>query len=47
MRRSDQQLIADYLSGDEQSLKSLVERYFKPIYGFTYRFVGMRKHARC
>jgi len=38
--RSDQQLITDYLTGDEHSLELLIERYFKPIYGFVYRFVG-------
>lgn len=45
MRRSDQQLVADYLSGDEQSLKFLVERYLRPIYGFTYRFVNGAQDA--
>lgn len=36
---SDQQLITDYLAGDEHSFELLIERYFKPIYGFIYRFV--------
>jgi RNA polymerase sigma-70 factor (ECF subfamily) len=45
MRRSDQQLVADYLSGDEQPLKFLVERYLKPIYGFIYRFVDSTQDA--
>ena len=40
MDRSDQQLIADYLSGDEKSLEVLFGRYLKPIYSFTYRYVG-------
>src|SRR3989338_6167993 len=40
MNRSDQQLIADYIAGDEKSLKLLVRRYLKPIYSFTYRYVG-------
>jgi RNA polymerase sigma-70 factor (ECF subfamily) len=43
--RSDQQLVADYLSGDEQSLKFLVERYLRPIYGFIYRFVDSTQDA--
>src|SRR3989338_146778 len=38
--RSDQQLIADYLTGDEKSLKILYGRYLKPIYSFVYRYVG-------
>ena len=40
MNRSDQQLIADYLAGDEKSLEILYGRYLKPIYSFVYRYVG-------
>lgn len=40
MDHSDQQLIADYLAGDEKSLEVLFGRYFKSIYSFTYRYVG-------
>ncbi len=40
MDRSDQHLIADYLAGDEKSLETLIQRYLKPIYSFTYRYVG-------
>ena len=40
MGRSDEQLIADYLAGDEGSLEILIQRYLKPIYSFTYRRVG-------
>lgn len=40
VNRSDQQLIADYLAGDEKSLEVLFGRYLKPIYSFTYRYVG-------
>ena len=40
MDRSDSQLIADYLGGDEKSLEVLFGRYLKPIYSFTYRYVG-------
>ena len=38
--RSDQELIAGYLADDEHSLKLLIERYFRPIYSFVYRFAG-------
>ena len=38
--RSDSQLIADYLAGDEKSLEVLFGRYLKPIYSFAYRYVG-------
>ena len=37
---SDEQLIADYLNGDEESLGRLVKRYLKPIYSFVYRYTG-------
>jgi RNA polymerase sigma-70 factor (ECF subfamily) len=37
---SDQQLIADYLNGDEESLEVLIKRYLKPIYSFVFRYVG-------
>ena len=40
MNRSDQQLVSDYLSGDEKSLEVLFGRYLKPIYSFTYRYIG-------
>ena len=40
MNRSDEQLIADYLKGDEESLEIIVQRYLKPIYGFAYRYAG-------
>jgi len=39
-KRSDKQLIADYLKGDEKSLEILIRQYLKPIYGFVYRYVG-------
>lgn len=40
MNLSDQQLIADYLNGDEESLEFLIQNYIKPIYSFAYRYVG-------
>lgn len=40
MNRSDSQLIADYLGGGEKSLEVLFGYYLKPIYSFTYRYVG-------
>ena len=40
MDRSDQQLIASYLAGDEKSLEILFGRYLKPIYSFVYRYVS-------
>lgn len=40
MNHSDQQLVADYLAGDEKSLEVLFGQYLKPIYSFIYRYVG-------
>ena len=42
---SDEQLIADYLAGDEKSLEILIKRYLKPIYSFCFRLVGDRQEA--
>lgn len=38
--RSDEQLIADYLKGDQPSLEVLIKRYIKPIYSFACRYVN-------
>lgn len=40
MDKSDEQLVSDYLQGDEASLELLIQRYLKPIYSFAYRYVG-------
>lgn len=38
--QTDEQLIADYLRGNEHALRLLIERYLKPIYNFVYRYTG-------
>jgi RNA polymerase sigma-70 factor (ECF subfamily) len=43
--RNDQQLISDYLNGDERALRLLFSRYLKTIYNFTYRFTGNIENA--
>lgn len=40
MIKTDEQLAADYLAGDESSLELLFGRYLKPIYSFSHRYVG-------
>jgi len=45
MQVSDQQLIANYLAGDEQSLELLIRQYLKPIYSFVSRYVGNGQEA--
>jgi RNA polymerase sigma-70 factor (ECF subfamily) len=38
--KSDEQLVADYLKGDEDALKLLIRQYLKPVYYFVYRYVN-------
>lgn len=37
---SDEELLAQFLEGDERSFVSLMRRYKEPIMSFTYRFLG-------
>lgn len=37
---SDEDLLAQFLDGDERSFVSLMRRYKEPIMSFTYRFLG-------
>ena len=37
---TDEQLIANYLKGDEKLLGILIKRYLKPIYNFAYRYTN-------
>src|SRR3989338_11180650 len=45
MSRTDEQLVADYLRGDEKSLETLFRRWLKPIYSFSYRYTNANKDA--
>lgn len=40
MNRDDQQLITDYLEGDETALSFLVDRYLKDVYSFACHLTG-------
>jgi len=43
---SDEQLVHDYLKHkDEKSLKILIGRYLKPIYGFVYKYTNLLNEA--
>jgi len=42
---TDEQLVANYLKGDEKTLEILIKRYLKLIYSFTFRFVGNSQEA--
>ncbi|MCK5215209.1 MAG: RNA polymerase sigma factor [Candidatus Omnitrophica bacterium] len=43
--RQDEELIADYQTGNEEALKMLFERYKKPIFNFALRMLGNRADA--
>ncbi|MDD5721114.1 MAG: RNA polymerase sigma factor [Candidatus Pacebacteria bacterium] len=45
MKKTDEQLISDYLEGDEKSLEVLVDRYLINIYNFVYKLVNDRQAA--
>ncbi len=45
MNYSDEQLIANYLKGDEKMLEILIQRYLKAIYGFVYRYINSSQEA--
>src|SRR3989344_8510202 len=45
MKKIDEQLISDYLEGDEKSLGVLVDRYLVNIYNFAYKLVNDRQVA--
>jgi len=40
MNRTDEQLVADHLAGDETALRFLVGRYLKPVYNLALRLTG-------
>ena len=42
---NDQQLIFQYLQGDEQSLKLLIKQNFEPVYFYVYQYVKDRDIA--
>jgi RNA polymerase sigma-70 factor (ECF subfamily) len=40
MEKTDQQLIVDFLAGDDASFEILVKRHLKAVYNFLYRLTG-------
>lgn len=45
MEKTDDELISEYRLGDEVAFKTLIERYMKPIYTFTFRMTGKQGEA--
>ena len=46
MERSDEELMADFVAGDEEAFSQLVERHLKTVYSFVVRFVGNEHEAQ-
>lgn len=44
--QSDEKLVADYLSGDDEALKILISRYLGLIYSFVFRYIGNAEEAQ-
>ena len=40
MNRTDEELLADFVAGDEQAFSTLVQRHLTTVYSFVVRFVG-------
>lgn len=40
IERADEELLADFLSGNERSFQALMQRHREPILSFAYRFIG-------
>ena len=45
MQKDDDQLISEYLEGDEKALSFLVDRHLKDLYNFAYRLTGNSQAA--
>jgi RNA polymerase sigma-70 factor (ECF subfamily) len=43
--KEDAELVKEYLDGNEEAIKELVERHTKSIYGFVYRLSGLSNDA--
>lgn len=41
----DEQLVVDYLKGNKEALEILIKRYLKPVYNFSFRFIGNSQEA--
>jgi len=45
MNHSDEQLVIDYLAGNEESFEILIKSYLKPICNFVYRYLNNGQEA--
>src|SRR5438046_1282645 len=46
MDPTDDELISQFRSGDSSAFKALVERYTKPLYGFSFRMTGRAEESQ-
>ncbi len=44
-KNADEQLIEQYIQGDEDAFQRLVEKYLKPLYNFVYRMIQNRESS--
>ena len=45
MKKTDEEVVVDYLNGNKDSFTEIVNRYLKMIYNFSYRLTGNEKVA--
>ncbi|MEI6316564.1 MAG: RNA polymerase sigma factor [bacterium] len=45
MEKTDDELIIEYRNGNSDAFKELIERYIKPLFGFSYRMTGKKDLA--
>lgn len=45
MEKNDQQIIADYINGNEDAIAILIDRHLKAVFNFSYRLVGKSEDA--
>lgn len=43
--RTDEELVEDYLAGDADAFRALIERYHDPLFRFLFRLMGNRQAA--
>jgi len=46
MEQTDEQLVTDYINGNEEALNLLIKRYLKPVYNFAINYVGDDSEAQ-
>ncbi len=45
MEKTDAELVADHINGDESALPLLIKRHIRSVYNFIYRFIGNKQNT--